>query len=803
MRYLSRETRSTNSENHRCNAGTIWASAAAFALLISMAASGQASTGTWSQPALDSWVYVNGGSPGSRIFTPSFTGGLAIDPSTQSFQYRPTDDPARLGSMLIAFETSSQITAGLASHRYLIESVTVTSRVASGSVGPILYETQVPTPAGFLADFVGSGLDAQQPMELYGVGLRDNFEGFALGPSQTGLRFAEATAPYSAADGGSLVYPLVGGTGTSEPWHDVSNNITGGFSATTANATSQVAPFAATPWAVGTTSLSTGAAIPDNTTFTFSVNVGLPGVMSYLQQGLADGSVGFLLSSLHSTTQSGGAGSYPQWYAKEAVGLIPGAAAPALTIQVSIQPSSGLQLKWAGGSGIWSDSQWLRSTGSLGSAPASVDTAILRGVDETVTIAGPATAAHTTINAGVLALAGGSSLVSPVTVSRGGQLAGSGMIVGNVSNHGILAIGGPSAPVGSPISAAVPEPAAWGVAGMGIFLAVGCFGRARNVRRRRPATAWVSTANSTARRRSSRCSNRGAYGFTLVELLVVVAIVAVLISLLLPAVQAAREAARAATCRNHMRQLGLATLVFHDSQQHLPPPKLGDSNTSNMGSTLVLLLPYLEEGNLYGGYDRFKPIHDPQNMPITTSVIDTYLCPTMRLPSTPRSAGIEYLGPGSYMISTRSAYMPFLNDGAFDNIPADGRYRLALKHIADGTSRTVLAGEINYAFPSQEPPPTLQGVVTRGARSAFAWAEGYWLQAWGHMAATTPQAFNNNTQYLNPISSRVFRSDHKGGVHFVFLDSSVRFITDQSDPGVRQAIVTRAGGETISTAGID
>ncbi len=60
--------------------------------------------------------------------------------------------------------------------------------------------------------------------------------------------------------------------------------------------------------------------------------------------------------------------------------------------------------------------------------------------------------------------------------------------------------------------------------------------------------------------------------FTLIELLVVIAIIAILIALLLPAVQQAREAARRASCRNHLKQFGLALHNYHDSHNGFPPP---------------------------------------------------------------------------------------------------------------------------------------------------------------------------------------------------------------------------------------
>jgi len=145
--------------------------------------------------------------------------------------------------------------------------------------------------------------------------------------------------------------------------------------------------------------------------------------------------------------------------------------------------------------------------------------------------------------------------------------------------------------------------------------------------------------------------------FTLVELLVVIEIIGRLLGLLLPAVQAAREAERAATCKNNIRQVGIAVHHVHDHKKRLPPgwrgvtqrqdPAVATDDNPGWGWAAELV-PQMEGGNVQASIDLTKPIYDPANASVHQAarqrLLSTFLCPSdIRRPA--ESGGVFDMAP--------------------------------------------------------------------------------------------------------------------------------------------------------------
>lgn len=342
-------------------------------------------------------------------------------------------------------------------------------------------------------------------------------------------------------------------------------------------------------------------------------------------------------------------------------------------------------------------------------------------------------------------------------------------------------------------------------------------------------------------------------GFTLVELLVVIAIIGILVALLLPAVQSAREAARRTQCVNQLKQLGLAVLNYESQQSKLPPAgkytgawgidrskgacatgtfvntrqqAYANSPTSGPGTSWMLeVLPFMEGSGLFDQWDHDSNIGryragTPSNADLAGTDFPEFYCPSRR--SAIRTEDLEMLGNGikrlgaggtdygcnlgkgnawNNLNANRSLHTGNRTIGlSFENIgPFEFNTGVRIAKITDGTSKTILLGELQRVFYSDSEVSAFGGNSSSGWlwRSQDAWAE-----------AGLPTAFTINpaglcpsvgtppgSEGINNLLSEYPGSDHPGGANFCLSDGSVAFISENADSDIFASVVTRSGDE--------
>ncbi|APZ94992.1 DUF1559 domain-containing protein [Fuerstiella marisgermanici] len=239
--------------------------------------------------------------------------------------------------------------------------------------------------------------------------------------------------------------------------------------------------------------------------------------------------------------------------------------------------------------------------------------------------------------------------------------------------------------------------------------------------------------------------------------------VGVLVALLLPAVQQAREAARRTQSKNNLKQIGLAMHNYHDVYREFPRGTIENDELKpeQRLSWMVSLLPFIDQNALFQQIDREGEWNAGGNAKLSAIRI-----PSLQNPSHARTSdnpgAMDYVGIAG--VGPKAAELP--NDDPKAGIFGYNR-ATRIRDIRDGTSNTMAVADA-----SQPNASYMQG------------------------GKATIRGFSQKP-YINGPDG--IGGPHQGGIQVLLADGSVRFISENIDPSVLEALATKSGGEVIGS----
>ena len=342
-------------------------------------------------------------------------------------------------------------------------------------------------------------------------------------------------------------------------------------------------------------------------------------------------------------------------------------------------------------------------------------------------------------------------------------------------------------------------------------------------------------------------------GFTLIELLVGIAIISILIGLLLPAVQKVREAASRLKCQNNLKQIGLALHNYEGVNSKFPPSCVitnpyadGSAYGIPYGDHIrvgpsgfawgTLILPFLEQDNLYRQFNLDLPCWAPENAAAAKTKVAAFLCPSatgggdgfeVQKEGADRRHGVPIvLSNGDKVFFAHSHYVtnagihqpwgrttpycynfdipePIVENGG-ELATIDGPFypnsKTTVAGVTDGLSNTAFIGEHSSILSNKTWVGVVPGAVTPPRLDLRPWPSENNAATCLVGVHSGPDSHDHPQVIIhapnNPFGhTDEMWSEHGYGCNVLFGDGSVRFISAFINPYTWVALSTRNKGE--------
>ena len=198
-------------------------------------------------------------------------------------------------------------------------------------------------------------------------------------------------------------------------------------------------------------------------------------------------------------------------------------------------------------------------------------------------------------------------------------------------------------------------------------------------------------------------------------------------------------------CVKNMKYIGLALHNYFDTNKSLAPAYTVDQDGKPLHSWRVLFLPYLNQGDLYGKIRLDEPWDSEHNKQFHSQMPAVYSCPS--------ADGDDHSMTGySVVVGEETVF-------------GDPTTKISFRDIKDGTQSTIF-------------------IVER--KKPVCW-----------MDPTQEITFEEACKGVN-VSENGIGSNHTDGTSIGLFDGSVNKDVDTIDPKMLRALLTNAGGESLT-----